>query len=512
MSSGTNMFAVNAQDLLVLCLCFVLHVGYRYRRKRSLPSPPGPTRWPIAGNAFMMPSTYIHVFYKNLGAKLGSKMVYLEVFGNPILIVNDLETARDLLEKCAALYSSRRQIRMLTEVIGFKALFGLMPYADEWRIHRRMLHQHFSETRLLTYSFEINSFIGGLSSSLTYGLPTQRKNDPLVRFAEQGWLVINRSGAPGRYLVNILAPLKYAPGWMPGAGFKKEAKEMRKKLDRLIDEPYEATVNAMVRYTNSAPLLETLPKVYASADKDNTQAIVCGRNFDRHRYDPDFDLQARTIETTAAATMTFILAMVIHPEVQMRAQQEVDSVVGNQRLPEFSDIPHLPYLSAVIKEVLRWNPATPLGVPHMTSGQDVYKGYYIPNNCTVIANAYAMLHDEDVFPDPTEFRPGRFIGEGGHLRQDIPDPEFVATFGFGRRACPGSHLARSMLYITAASILSLFDISSSVDTDGKPIKANPRFAPSSLVSDPLPFPCKIIPRSGKDVKYLMKEYVGAELI
>lgn len=59
-------------------------------------------------------------------------------------------------------------------------------------------------------------------------------------------------------------------------------------------------------------------------------------------------------ETTVTATMSFILAMLKYPEVQRKAQQEVDSVVGTDRLPEFSDQPHLPYLSAVLKEVLRY--------------------------------------------------------------------------------------------------------------------------------------------------------------
>ncbi|KAJ3568360.1 hypothetical protein NP233_g5767 [Leucocoprinus birnbaumii] len=427
----------------------------------------------------------------------GTKMVYLELFGKPIIIINDIKTAQELLEKRAGIYSSRRQIRMLTEVIGFKALFGLMPYGDEWRTHRRMFRQHFSDRNLpkiqerileflrksllpniLTSPEDIHGhvrdFIGGLSSSLTYGLPTQRQNDPLVRFAEQGWLVINHSGAPGRYLVNLLSPLKYVPEWMPGSRFKQEAKEMRKTLDRLMEDPYQATVKAM-------------------ESKAGRKTSFVQETLERLRDKPDFETQARYVkqtacqifgglsETTATATMTFILAMVIRPDVQRKAQEEVDSVVGD-RLPEFADMPQLLYLSAVIKEALRWNPATPLGVPHMTSDQDVYMGYYIPKNCTVIANAYSMLHDEDFYSDADEFKPERFITNDGHLRQDIPDPELVATFGFGRRVCPGSHVARSMLYITAATILSLFDISSGVDPDGKPVEVTPRFAPASLVS------------------------------
>lgn len=76
--------------------------------------------------------------------------------------------------------------------------------------------------------------------------------------------------------------------------------------------------------------------------------------------------------------LSFILAMVLHPEIQARARAEVDSVVGRSRLPDFEDRPKMPYLEAVMSECLRWNPVTPLAVPHCTVRDDVYDGHYIP--------------------------------------------------------------------------------------------------------------------------------------
>jgi cytochrome P450 len=103
--------------------------------------------------------------------------------------------------------------------------------------------------------------------------------------------------------------------------------------------------------------------------------------------------------------MTFILAMLTNPDVQHRAQSEIDSVLEPDRLPTFSDLNGLPYFSAIIKEVLRyvpfffhltkiynaigcirWNPIAPLGVPHANIDEDVYEGYYIPKDCLVISN------------------------------------------------------------------------------------------------------------------------------
>lgn len=64
---------------------------------------------------------------------------------------------------------------------------------------------------------------------------------------------------------------------------------------------------------------------------------------------------------TVAAMHTFVLAMVLYPEVQKIAQAELDSVIGEERLPDFSDRAHLPYVEAIVKEVLRWHPVTPTG-------------------------------------------------------------------------------------------------------------------------------------------------------
>ncbi|KAF7771780.1 hypothetical protein Agabi119p4_6091 [Agaricus bisporus var. burnettii] len=85
-------------------------------------------------------------------------------------------------------------------------------------------------------------------------------------------------------------------------------------------------------------------------------------------------------------------------------------------------------------------------------------------------------------------------------------------FGFGRRACPGSHMGRSMLQITAASILCFFDILPALDTQGNPIDIVPEFAPESITSHPLPFKCKISPRKGKDVEILLDEYMNVEYV
>ena len=162
----------------------------------------------------------------------------------------------------------------------------------------------------------------------------------------------------------------------------------------------------------------------------------------------------------------FILAMTLYPEVQERAQRELDDVIGRDRLPSFSDKSRLPFVSKVVKETLRWKAVSPLGqytifsgsftdcltgVPHATVENDVYRGGFIPKGTTVIANIScvcygclvvgrpdlvwaansAMLHDPTAYSDPDTFNPDRFSPTDKNPEGE-PDPA-RAVFGFGRR-------------------------------------------------------------------------------
>jgi len=84
----------------------------------------------------------------------------------------------------------------------------------------------------------------------------------------------------------------------------------------------------------------------------------------------------------------FLLSMVLHPEVQRRAQDELDRVVEPGSLPDFSDEPQLPYITAIVREVLRWEPVGPTGIPHIVAKDDEYRGYDIPKGSLVIGNLW----------------------------------------------------------------------------------------------------------------------------
>jgi len=190
--------------------------------------------------------------------------------------------------------------------------------------------------------------------------------------------------------------------------------------------------------------------------------------------------------------------MVCYPEVQKKAQAELDEVL-NGRLPEHSDLPSLPYLSALVKEIYRWKPVIPLGVPHQSTSDDLYNDYHIPANSIVIANQWAMLNDEQVYPEPHEFKPERFL-KNGKLDRSVRDPMDIA-FGFGRRICPGKHIGHSTLTLTAASVLSTFDLIRKMDENGREIEPKKEYT-RLAVRQPLDFPCVIKPRSRYTVELI----------
>jgi len=206
------------------------------------------------------------------------------------------------------------------------------------------------------------------------------------------------------------------------------------------------------------------------------------------------------VDTTPTALASFVMAMVLYPEVQKEAQDELDRVVGRGRMPSFADQPYLPYIDAIIKELLRWAPVAPLGFPHSLTKEDDYNGYRIPKHIMVLTNIWHMNREAATYgADVDAFRPDRFLG---------PDPaprdfstsntrEFGSpAFGFGRRVCPGQHFAFASLFILISNVLATMDIRPVLGPDGKPILPKVEFT-SGVVAHPKPFKCSIAPRSEK---------------
>ncbi|KAJ7873152.1 cytochrome P450 [Mycena leptocephala] len=499
---------------LIICATISLVIYCLRLRRKRLPLPPGPRKLPLVGNLFDLPSTFEWETYMEWSKQYStsyqySDIIHLNVAGTSVIVLSSLEAAVNLLEKRSAIYSDRARFPMVVELMGWDFNFGLMKYGEHWRAHRRLFHSvfHTEAARLfrpkeLTASHELlrrvlhnpdgfmdhlRHMAGEIIMSAAYGIDVKPEGDPYVTLAEAAVHGLVTASVPGRFLVDSIPLLKYVPQWCPGAGFQRQADTWRRLARGMVDKPFaQAKLNIAIGKAPHSFIASALPTLEDCTDKEYQEQTIKSTAGTMYLAGAD---------TTVSALGTFILAMLSNPEAQKKAQAEIDSVVQKGHLPDFDDEESLPYVSAVVKEVLRWRSVAPIGVPHFLPVEDEYRGYRLPAGSIVIANIWAILHDEVMYPDPYAFKPERFILD------EKPNPALRnpdAAFGFGRRVCPGRHMATSSVWITIASILATFDITKAVGEDGKVIEPDHEYF-SALVIMPLPFKCSIRPRSQEAV-------------
>ncbi|KAF7346414.1 putative cytochrome P450 [Mycena sanguinolenta] len=331
------------------------------------------------------------------------------------------------------------------------------------------------------YSDGIVRLSAAIIMATVYGYDVQNSNDRLVALSENAVKKLSDSFFTGAVVVNMFPILRYLPSWMPGAGFRQYAADCQEATKEMRQVPFDFVKQNMRDGFDSKSMVARLLEENKARGHHNEVAIQ----------DVAAVAYATGADTTVSALATFFLAMAIHPEIQKKAQAEIDTVVGTHRLPDFEDRPSLPFVEAVLREVMRWKPVGPLGVPHASTADDIYDGYFIPKGTTVIGNIWAMTRDESIYPKPERFNPDRFFTADGKLTDD----EVVFAFGFGRRICVGRHIADATVWATFVSILSTFNIAKAKDDMGKEIDIDPSNYSDSMASHPLPFPCSITPRS-----------------
>lgn len=493
--------------LLVGLAALIVHSFIQRRTNTArLPVPPGPPPLPVIGNLLDLPvAAEPWKAYAGLSQRYGD-VVHLSVFGQTIIILSSLEAISDLFEKRSTIYSSRPHSTMLHELMGMDWSLAIMPYGEEWRKVRRGFHQYFNSNVAPNYHTvheeQSHDFLKRLRQTpedfldhirhafaatimkVTYGIEVKDADNEYIHLAENAIIGFNAAAQPGRFLVDSFSPLRYVPAWMPGADFQRLAAHWKEVGLQMLNKPFDA-VKSAVASGSAVPSVasDMIEHILSSPDREEQEAIA--RRSAGIAYVGGAD-------TTISAVSSFFLAMAMYPEVQKKAQAELDAVVGPNRLPTFADRPSLPYIEAIVKEILRWKLVTPMSVPHCTSADDEYRGFFIPKGSVVFAAAWSILHNPVEFPDPESFNPDRFLKDG-KLNPDVLDPT-VACFGFGRRICAGRYFALNQLYSTVATVLHIFNISPALDDKGHPIPVEPHMS-SGIVSYPEPFKCNIKPRS-----------------
>ncbi|KAL2194716.1 cytochrome P450, partial [Corynascus similis CBS 632.67] len=218
--------------------------------------------------------------------------------------------------------------------------------------------------------------------------------------------------------------------------------------------------------------------------------------------------------TIGSPLQSYMLAMLHHPEWQSRLQAEIDAVCGG-RCPCWEDRERLPLLRAVVKEVIRWRPPVPTGIPHATEADDIYNGYFIPAGATIHALEWGITRDEAKYPDPETFNPARWLDPSfPSFRAPLtryPNLSGFSQFGFGRRTCQGIPIVEQDLFLAMGGLAWGFTIYKKRDPQfaGRELPVHWNDYTPLLIAKPATFPFEAVPRSWEKVRRMRDMYLAS---
>ncbi|KAI0027748.1 cytochrome P450, partial [Vararia minispora EC-137] len=484
------------------------HAILRYTRSPWRSLPPGPMGLPVIGSALKMSDKQ----WLLDDCSLPGDVVYLNVAGQPTVVLNTQRAAADLLDRRAATCSSRPRFIVINELLSGGLFFAFSPHNDLWRRMRRGAHEAFKISAAARYhdmqaeeaarlalsivsagkedvvqelsalKSHFHRFASSLVLAITYDRPI-RGEDPgsdqqILKGVEAYDAKAERAITPGAYLVEMLPWMLHIPSWL--AKWKREALDNHEWATGFFKGVLD-NVQARMQAHNARDCLVTT--LMENRDKLglSEKEIVWTAGI----------MYAVGSSTTAEMLDWWTLAMIAYPWTQQRAQAELDAVIGHGRAPRVEDRLQLPYLDALVRETLRWRTTLPVGLPHMNEADEWYNGMFIPKGTTLIPNVYPCNLDPKVYgPDARAFNPARHLDEIGQLKPAPADTkeEGHVAFGFGRRICVGRHVAADSLFAAIATLLWAFKIEKVGDVDAE------GFSTTGFTLHPNPFKCKFRPR------------------
>ncbi|KAL0946074.1 hypothetical protein HGRIS_012347 [Hohenbuehelia grisea] len=492
-------------------LTFLWYTLRWFRLRRSMP--PGPLGFPFIGNSHQIPEIKPWRKFTSLNEQYGP-VISLMMGDTPVIVLGTAKAAWELLDKRSDIYSSRPRFIIGGEILSDNKRGLMLPYGEAWRKWRKILHSAFHARRADTYRgiqsdeskimmhqmlhdpehFErhLQRYAASVVTSVAYDRRVDSVDEWIVQENMQAMDYLTSVNIPGKYIVESMPWLLRLPKSLQW--FRKEPEAQRQRDVAFLMHLYKDVESRM--------------KDGAISDCMTSQTIANREKNGWSELDVAYAVSTpfgAGIETTAGTLSIFFLAMLHFPEAMRKAQEELDKVVGPDQMPEFQDKDRLPYISAVINETLRWRPVAVLGgSPHAVMTDDEYQGMYIPKGSTIFANLDGIMQDPEMFPSPEMFLPERFV--------DATDPRlqtFDLPFGFGRRICPGAHLALNSLFINVARILWAFDILPEY-VNGEPILPDTRNFTNGFNSRPVSFRCRVVPRNDKVEKCILAESEAAK--
>ncbi|KAF2198327.1 cytochrome P450 [Delitschia confertaspora ATCC 74209] len=505
--------------LLVAGLIRLLRVG-----RRPAGYPPGPPTFPIIGNLHQMPKRDAHLQFQKWAQEYGP--VYSLILGTKTLVVlNTDQAVKDLLDKRSGIYSDRQDMYIGQELCSGGMRVLMMKYGPTWRMARKLTHNLLNvsaaksyvpyqmlENKQMLYEIlhtpdnvldAIRRYSNSLTTAMTFGWRTHSHSDPALQQLFSGFeafAVLNQTGTAA--LIDFYPFLRYLPEFLLPA--QKKARELHRKEKDLYVGHWKRA---------KASIKDGTAKPCFCVDLARSQDAE-GFSDDQAGYISGTVLEAGS-DTTSSTLYAFVQAMVLYPDVQRKAQEQIDKVIGPTRPPTMGDEHDLQYIRAIVKETLRWMPTTIMGaVPHAVTKDDEYMGFLIPKGAGVVNNAYTINMDPKRAPNPRQFNPERYINDtaslGESAAQNDASKRDQFTFGAGRRICPGIHVAERSLFLAISRMLWAFDIKPKLDKYGKAILPDPEKLTQGFVCMPVEFECEITPRGKDRAEQVEKEWEEAK--
>lgn len=473
--------------LPVAILSLIALLTYYLRPRNSRPLPPGPAPLPIIGNIHQAPKEYswkqFHEWTKQYGP------IFKLQFGkDTIIVLGNYEAAHALLNQRSSNFSSRPFMPMAGVNLTKGMHLLLRPYDESYKLHKRMeapvlnitasrLYapiQDMESCQLLKnlfesndFAFQMHRFSASVAYSLIYGFRIATGKEIELKKAHEVQKNAVECLKQGEWIVDAIPILNNLPIWL--APWKRLAEGWFK-------------LESGLHKSNMA-------KALASAAWNWTKHLAASKEAQgmselEFAYDLGI-LSDAALDTTGQTLEIFVMAAVKHPNAVAKVQEELSSVVGQNRLPEWDDMENMPFVNAFINEVLRWRPIIIGGMPHSNLEEDTYLGYRIPKGSIVVGSHWSIHMDEKVFADPQIFRPERWIEN-----PDLPN----VSFGFGRRVCTGQHIARHSLFFVISRVLWGFNIELAADGAGAVPDLDDMALTDFIMIRPKPFKVKFVPR------------------
>ncbi|KAJ8451474.1 hypothetical protein Cgig2_017865 [Carnegiea gigantea] len=460
--------------IAILLYYLLTNTFHRYPR----PLPPGPKPWPVIGNLPHM-GPVPHHGLADLAQKYGPLM-HLRLGQVHVVVAASASVATQFLKVHDANFSSRPPNSGAKHIAYNYQDLVFAPYGPRWRMLRKICSVHLFSAKALddfkhVRQEEVSILTRALANTGTkavqlgqllnvcttnalsrvmlgrrvFGDGTGKSEPKAEEFKN---MVVELMVLAGVFNIGDFVP---ALEWLDLQGVAAKMKKLHKRFDELfgaILEEHKANIANGSEGHRGGDLLNTLISLKDNCDGEG------GKLSDTEIKALLLDLFTAGTDTSSSTVEWAIAELIRHPRILAQVQQELDSVVGQNRLVSESDLPKLTYFQAVIKEVFRLHPSTPLSLPRIASEPCEINGYYIPKNTTLLVNVWAIARDPNTWTDPLKFQPERFLPGGERPNADVRGNDFeVIPFGAGRRICAGMSLGLRMVQLLTATLAHAFD-------------------------------------------------------